>query len=136
PKVAVEYVRSATDGYTEKGQAFFLVTATGATAERARALIGAEIGHYWIFDRKIFDLSFYGKFVDNFYQNFGAVTVNIPGFQPVTVTGVGESQYGADMGAAASLTLTNQFRLYARYDGRFRSSFTSHQGVAGLEVKW
>lgn len=136
PKVAVEYVRSATDGYTEKGQAFFLVTATGATAERARAMIGAEIGHYWIFDGKIFDLSFYAKFVDNFYQNFGAVTVNIPGFQPVSVTGIGESQYGADMGAAASLSLTNQFRLYARYDGKFRSSFTSHQGVAGLEVKW
>ncbi len=81
PKVAFEYVRSATDGFTETGQNFFLVTASGATAERARALIGAEIGHYWIFDRKIFDLSFYGKFVDNFYQNFGAVTVNIPGFQ-------------------------------------------------------
>ena len=136
PKVAFEYVRSATDGFTETGQSFFLVTATGATAERARALIGAEIGHYWIFDRKIFDLSFYGKFVDNFYQNFGTVTVNIPGFQAVSVQGVGESQYGADMGAAASLSLTNQFRLYARYDGKFRSSFTSHQGVAGLEVKW
>jgi outer membrane autotransporter protein len=136
PKVAIEYVRSATDGFTETGQSFFLVTASGATAERARALIGAEIGHYWIFDRKIFDLSFYGKFVDNFYQNFGAVTVSIPAFQSVSVQGVGESQYGADMGAAASLSLTNQFRLYARYDGKFRSSFTSHQGVAGLEVKW
>jgi outer membrane autotransporter protein len=136
PKVAFEYVRSATDGFTETGQTFFLVTASGATAERARALIGAEIGHYWIFDRKIFDLSFYGKFVDNFYQNFGAVTVSIPGFQSISVTGVGESQYGADMGAAASLSLSNQFRLYARYDGKFRSSFTSHQGVAGLEVKW
>jgi uncharacterized protein with beta-barrel porin domain len=136
PKVAIEYVRAATDGFTETGQSFFLVTASGATAERARALIGAEIGHYWIFDRKIFDLSFYGKFVDNFYQNFGAVTVSIPAFQSVSVQGVGESQYGADMGAAASLSLTNQFRLYARYDGKFRSSFTSHQGVAGLEVKW
>jgi len=136
PKIAFEYVRASTDGFTEQGQNFFLVTASGATAERARLLIGAEVGHYWIFDRKIFDLSFYGKFVDNFYQNFGAVTVSIPGFQSISVQGIGESQYGADIGAAASLSLTNRFRLYARYDAKLRSSFQSHQGVAGLEVKW
>lgn len=136
PKAALEYVRSSTDGFTEQGLAFFLVTASGATAERARAIIGAELGHYWIFDRKILDLSLYGKIVDNFHQSFGAVTVSIPGFLPVNVTGIGESRYGADIGAAASLSLTNQFRLYARYDGRLRSSFQSHQGVAGLEVRW
>ncbi len=41
------------------------LTASGATVERSRLLLGAEIGHYWIFDQKIFDLSAYGKFVDN-----------------------------------------------------------------------
>jgi outer membrane autotransporter protein len=136
PKVAFEYVRSSTDGFTERGQAFFLVTASGATAERARALIGAEVGHYWIINRSVFDLSAYAKFVDNFYQNFSAVTVSIPGFQSVSVTGIGESRYGADIGAAASLSLTNRLRIYARYDGKLRSSFQSHQGLAGLEVKW
>jgi uncharacterized protein with beta-barrel porin domain len=136
PKIAVEYVQSSTAAFTEQGPAFFLVTASDATAERARALIGAEVGRYFIFDRKILDLSAYGKFVDNFYQNFSPVTVSIPGFQPVTVTGIGESRYGADAGAALSLSLSNSFRFYARYDGRFREHFESHQGTAGLEVKW
>jgi uncharacterized protein with beta-barrel porin domain len=136
PKAAVEYVHSSTDGFIERGAAFFLVSASNATAERARGLIGAEVGRYFIYDRKILDLSAYGKFVDNFYQNFSPVTVSIPGFQPVTVTGIGESRYGADAGAAVSLSLSNSFRLYARYDGRFREHFESHQGTAGLEVKW
>lgn len=136
PKIALEYVRSSTDGFTERGQNFFLVTASGATAERARLLIGAEVGHYWIINRSILDLSAYTKFIDNFHQNFGAVTVSIPGFQPVSVTGIGESRHGADVGAAASLSLTNTLRLYARYDGKIRASFQSHQGLAGLELRW
>jgi outer membrane autotransporter protein len=136
PKLALEYVRSQTDGFTEKGQSFFLVTASNATADRARALIGAEVGRYFIVDRKILDLSAYGKFVDNFYQNFSPVLVSIPGFLPVSVQGIGESRYGADAGAAVSLSLSNSFRLYARYDGKFREHFESHQGTAGLEVKW
>jgi uncharacterized protein with beta-barrel porin domain len=136
PKAAVEYVRSSTEEFRERGAAFFLVSASEATAERARATVGAEVGRYFIYDRKILDLSAYGKFVDNFYQNFSPVTVSIPGFQPVTVTGIGESRYGADAGAAVSFSLSNSFRLYARYDGRFREHFESHQGTAGLEVKW
>ena len=60
----------------------------------------------------------------------------MPGFQPVAVQGIGESRYGADAGAAASLSLTNKFRLYARYDGKFREQFVSHQGIAGVEVRW
>jgi uncharacterized protein with beta-barrel porin domain len=136
PKLALEYVRSQTDGFTEQGATFFLVTASSATAERARALIGAEVGRYFIVDRKVLDFSAYGKFIDNFYQNFSPVLVSIPGFQPVSVTGIGESRYGADAGAAASLSLSNNFRLYARYDGKFREHFDSHQGTAGLEVRW
>src|SRR4051812_11234801 len=136
PKVAFEYVHSSTEGFTEQGANFFLVTATGATAERARILVGAEAGHYWIFDRKVLDLSVYGKFIDNVHQNFGTVIVSMPGFQSVSVTGIGESRYGADVGAAASLSLTNRLRLYAHYDGKLRTSFQSHQGVLGLEVRW
>jgi uncharacterized protein with beta-barrel porin domain len=136
PKLAFEYVRSQTDAFKEQGAAFFLVTASEASAERARALIGAEVGRYFILDRKILDLSAYGKFIDNFHQAFSTVTVSIPGFQPVAVQGIGESRYGADAGAAVSLSLSNNFRVYARYDGRFREHFEAHQGTAGLEVKW
>jgi uncharacterized protein with beta-barrel porin domain len=134
PKAAFEYVRASTGSLQEYG-GLDPVMATGATAERARVLIGAEIGRYWIFDQKILDLSAYGKFVDNVMQNFGAVTVSL-GAQSVVVQGIGESRYGADAGAAASLSLTNTARLYINYDGKYRASMQSHQGTLGVEFKW
>ena len=82
------------------------LTATGATVERGRILLGRGIGHYWIFDRKVLDLSAYGKFVDNVTQNFSSIIVSL-GSQSITVQGIGESQYGADAGASASLSLSN-----------------------------
>ena len=109
--------------------------ASGTTVERSRILIGAEIGHYWIVDRKVLDLSAYGKFVDNVVQNFGSSTVSL-GAESITVQGIGESQYGADAGAAASLSLTDHWRLYANYDGKFRAAMQSHQGTLGVEYKW
>jgi uncharacterized protein with beta-barrel porin domain len=109
--------------------------ASGAAAERARILIGAEVGHYWIFDRKIFDLSAYGKFVDNVTQNFSSVTVSL-GSESITLQGIGESKYGADAGASASLSLSNTARLYVNYDGKFRTAMQSHQGTLGVELKW
>ena len=74
-----------------------------------RLLVGAEVGHYWIFDQKILDLSAYGKFVDNLVQNFSDITVSL-GTQSITFQGIGESRYGADAGASASLSLTNTAR--------------------------
>jgi uncharacterized protein with beta-barrel porin domain len=134
PKAAFEYVRAATGPLQEFG-GLDPVMATGATVERARILIGAEIGHYWIFDRKIFDLSAYGKFVDNVSQNFSSVTVSL-GTQSITVQAIGESRYGADAGASASLSLSNTARVYVNYDGKFRSATQSHQGTVGVELKW
>jgi uncharacterized protein with beta-barrel porin domain len=134
PKAAFEYVRATTGSLQEVG-GLDPVMATGSSAERARILIGAEIGHYWIFDRKILDLSAYGKFVDNVEQNFGSVLVSL-GAQNITVQGVGESQYGADAGASASLSLTNSARVYINYDAKFRSAMQSHQGTLGVEFKW
>jgi uncharacterized protein with beta-barrel porin domain len=134
PKAAFEYVRSSTGSFQEVG-GLNPVMASGATVERSRVLIGAEIGHYWIFDRKVFDLSAYGKFVDNVAQNFGSILVSL-GSQHIAVQGIGESQLGADAGASASLNLTNAVRLYLNYDGKFRSALQSHQGTAGVEVRW
>ena len=54
--------------------------------DRTRVLVGAEIGHYWILDQKILDLSAYGKFVDNVSQNFSSVAVSL-GPQSITVQG-------------------------------------------------
>jgi uncharacterized protein with beta-barrel porin domain len=134
PKAALEYVHAMTGSFQEIG-GLDPVMATGAAAERARIVLGAEIGHYWIFDGKILDLSAYGKFVDNFVQNFSSTTVSL-GTQSITVQGVGESQYGADTGASASLSLTNAVRVYLNYDGKFRAALQSHQGTVGVEVKW
>ena len=134
PKAAFEYVRARTGALQEIG-GLDPVTATSATVQRARVLIGAEVGHYWIFDRKIFDLAAYGKFVDNLVQNFSDITVSL-GSQSVTLQGIGESRYGADAGASASLSLTNTARLYVNYDAKFRAAMQAHQGTVGVELKW
>jgi uncharacterized protein with beta-barrel porin domain len=134
PKAAFEYVRTATGSLREFG-GLDPVMASGATAERSRILMGAEIGHYWIFNRKIFDLSAYGKFVDNVSQNFSSITVSL-GTESITVQGIGESRYGADAGASASFSLTNTARLYLNYDAKFRAVLQSHQGTLGVELKW
>ncbi len=134
PKGALEYVRATSAAFSEAGGLDPLNV--GATAlSRARLMIGAEIGRYFIFDRKILDLSAYGKFVDNFSQNLGSVQVSL-GNQSIIVPGIGESRYGMDAGAAASLSLTSTARLYVNYDGKFRNELTSHQGTLGFEYRW
>ena len=134
PKAAFEYVH-ATTGTVQEAGGLNPEMASGSTLERSRILLGAEVGHYWIFDRKIFDLSAYGKFVDNVSQNFSSVTVSL-GTDSIVVQGIGESRYGADAGASASLSLSNTARLYLNYDGKFRSAMQSHQGTLGAEFKW
>ena len=134
PKAALEYVHASTGSFQEVG-GLDPVTATGATLERSRILLGAEIGRYWIVDRKVVDLSAYGRFVDNFEQNFNSVIVAL-GPQSISVQGIGESRYGADAGAAASLNLSNTARLYLNYDGKFRAALQSHQGTMGVELRW
>lgn len=134
PKGALEYVRATSVAFQEAGGLDPLNV--GSTAlSRARVMIGAEIGRYFIFDQKILDLSAYGKFVDNFYQNLGSVQVSL-GTQSIVVPGIGESRYGMDAGASASLSLTNTARLYVNYDGKFRNELTSHQGTVGFEYRW
>ncbi|HLG85184.1 MAG TPA: autotransporter outer membrane beta-barrel domain-containing protein [Bradyrhizobium sp.] len=134
PKAGLEYVHSTTSAFQEVG-GLDPVTVSASTVERSQLLLGAEVGHYFIFDQKILDLSAYGKFVDNFAQDFGSVLVSL-GPQSISVAGIGESQYGADAGAAASLSLTNTARLYLNYDGKFRANLQSHQATLGFEYKW
>jgi len=134
PKGALEYVHATSATFQEAGGLDPLNV--GSTAiSRARVMIGAEIGRYFIFDQKILDLSAYGKFVDNFYQNLGSVQVSL-GTQNIVVPGIGESRYGMDAGASASLSLTSTARLYVNYDGKFRNELTSHQGTVGFEYRW
>ncbi len=134
PKGAFEYVHARTGSLQEMG-GLDPVAATGATVQRIRLLAGVEIGHYWIIDQKIFDLSAYGKAVDNLVQNFSDIIVTL-GTESLTLQGIGESRYGADAGASASLSLTNTARIYVNYDAKFRAAMQSHQGTVGLELKW
>ncbi|MEY9640667.1 uncharacterized protein with beta-barrel porin domain [Bradyrhizobium japonicum] len=134
PKGALEYLRATSAAFQEAGGLDPLDV--GSTAlSRARVMIGAEIGRYFIYDQKILDLSAYGKFVDNFYQNLGSVQVSL-GTQSIVVPGIGEGRYGMDAGASASLSLTSVARLYINYDGKFRNELTSHQGTVGFEYRW
>ncbi|QQO12083.1 autotransporter outer membrane beta-barrel domain-containing protein [Bradyrhizobium diazoefficiens] len=134
PKGAVEYVRATSAAFQEAGGLDPLNV--GSTAlSRARVMVGAEIGRYFTFDQKILDLSAYGKFVDNFHQDLGSIQVSL-GTQSIVVPGIGESRYGMDAGASASLSLTNSARLYVNYDGKFRNELTSHQGTVGFEYRW
>lgn len=134
PKGALEYVRATGAAFQEAG-GLDPLNVGSSTIARARVMIGAEIGRYFIFDQKILDLSAYGKFVDNFYQDLGSVQVSL-GTQNIIVPGIGESRYGMDVGASASLSLTNAARLYVNYDGKFRNELTSHQGTVGFEYRW
>src|SRR6202020_1524990 len=134
PKAAFEYVHASTGSFQEMG-GLDPVSASGATLERSRMLLGAEIGHYWIVDQKILDLSAYGKFVDNVSQHLSSIIVSL-GPESIAVQGIGESQYGADTGASASLSLSNTARLYINYEGKFRAAMQSHQGTVGVELKW
>ena len=134
PKLGLEYVHASTGAFQETG-GFDPLTVSGATMSRARVMAGAEIGHYWIIQQMVLDLSAYGKAVDNFSQQFSSVQISL-GPQNISVAGIGESQYGADTGASASLSITNTARLYLNYDGKFRSNLTSHQGTLGLEMKF
>jgi uncharacterized protein with beta-barrel porin domain len=130
PKVALEYARSHTDAFTETGGSLNY-SVSSADGERARLLIGAEIGRYWIVDQHVIDVSAYAKFIDNFMQR--APNVSVSG---VMVQGFNESTLGADAGATLSYGLSRTTRVYASYDGKFRTGSNSHTGTLGLEVRW
>lgn len=134
PKLAFEYVSAQTDGFAESG-GLNPVTVATASGNRSRVMAGAEVGRYWIVGQQAIDVSAYGKFVDNVAQNIGAVQVSL-GANSINVQGVRESRYGADAGAQASWIVSNRWRLYANYDGKFRDGFELHQGTAGIEFKW
>jgi hypothetical protein len=101
-------------------------------------MIGGEIGHTWLMDRTIMDFLVYTRLVDNFVQHVGAIQISDPagGFAPQPVIGIRESTQGADAGATLSAKVTEMTRIYAIYDGRFRSNFTSHSGTIGAEFKF
>lgn len=137
PKLTFDWTHTRTDAFTETGGVLPIAGASvGAT--RVRMLVGAEVGHSWLVDRTIMDFSVYGRLVDNLTQNFGSLQISdTTGVNlPTVATAIRESQLGADAGAALSAKVSETLRLYAIYDGRYRSNFTSHGGTLGAEFRF
>lgn len=137
PKVTADWTTTTTGAFRETGTAN-AVSGSSVVTTRARLTAGAEIGHSWLVDRKLFDVAAYGRFVDNVVQNIGTLTVDntTGGSAPRLINGIRESNYGADAGVMASVKITQLARIYAVYDGRFRGNFVSHTGTAGVEFRW
>ncbi len=142
PRLTFDWLRSATDAFVETGGTNPL-SGSAVTATRIRMLAGGEIGHTWLANtwlggRQIFDFAVYGRLVDNLAQNIGDLIINDTTVitTPQLVTGVRESTLGADAGATFSVKVSQAARLYAVYDGRFRSNLTSHAGTVGAEFRW
>jgi uncharacterized protein with beta-barrel porin domain len=137
PKLTVDGTWTHTDPFAESGSAA-PVSGTAASSSRGRMMIGGEIGHTWLMQRTIMDFLVYARFVDNFVQHVGTIQVSDPagGFAPQPVIGIRESTQGADAGATLSAKITEMTRIYAIYDGRYRSNFTSHSGTIGAEFKF
>lgn len=137
PRLAFDWLRSRTDAFTETGGTN-PISGSSVTANRIRMLAGGEIGRSWLAGRQIFDFAVYARLVDNLAQNIDDLVVNdtTTVTSPQFVTGVRESTLGADAGATFSVKISQVARLYAVYDGRFRSNLTSHGGTVGAEFRW
>ena len=136
PRLTFDWLRSKTDAFVEAGAN--PVSGSSVTANRIRLLAGGEIGRSWLVGRQIFDFSVYARLVDNLAQNIGDLIISDASAitAPQFVTGVRESTLGADAGATFSVKVSQVARLYAVYDGRFRSNFSSHGGTVGAEFRW
>jgi outer membrane autotransporter protein len=135
PKFGLDWMRTQTDPFSESG-GWDPVSVQDQVAARARAYIGAEIGHTWIMDRQMVDLSAYGRVVDIYWRQVPTLVLTSPGFSSQIVQGVTESRLGFDAGAMASYRFARNARLYASYDGRFRDGYQSHGGTLGIEMRW
>lgn len=137
PKLTFDGTSAHTDGFVESGGAVPII-GSAVNSSRLRMLIGAEAGHTWLWQRTIMDFLVYGRMVDNLVQNIGTLQVSDPagGFAPQSLLGIRESTIGADAGATLSAKFTETARIYAVYDGRYRSNFISHTGTVGAEIRF
>lgn len=135
PKFGLDWMRTEADPFSETG-GFDPVTVPNQVAARARAFVGAEIGHTWIMGQQMLDISAYGRMVDIYWRQVPTILLTSPGFTAQSVQGVMESRLGFDTGAMASYRFARNARLYAGYDGRFRDGYQAHGGTLGVEVRW
>jgi uncharacterized protein with beta-barrel porin domain len=137
PKLTFDWLHSRTNAFTEIGGTA-PITGSAVAATRVRMLIGGELGHSWLIDRRVMDFSVYARLVDNLSQDIGSLQIALADgtSTPSFVAGVRESTYGADAGTTLSAKVTDMMRLYIVYDGRYRSNLVSHSGTIGAELRF
>ena len=137
PKFGLDWMRTEADPFSETG-GFDPVNVPGQVAARARAFLGAEVGHTWIMDQRMFDLSAYGRVVEIYWRQVPTLLLSSSSrlVTPQVVQGVVEGRLGFDTGAMASYRFARNARVYAGYDGRFRDGYQAHGGTLGVEVRW
>jgi uncharacterized protein with beta-barrel porin domain len=138
PKIGFDWVRTQTDAYSESGESVDIASVPEAVSTRARALAGAEIGHVWMLNGTLIDLSGYGRFVDIVSQSNPTLLVtSATGTEsPSLLQGPLQGQYGADAGATLSIRLTELSRVYLGFDSHFRDGYQAYGGTIGGEIKW
>lgn len=137
PRAGADWVRTATDAYTEVG-GFDPISSPSSVVNRARIFAGAEFGATSYGETTIFDLSAYARVVDTVLLTSTEVQITfVNGLAPPQLLpGPNEARLGLETGATAWLLITQNFRVYAAYDGRFRDGFVSHGGSVGVDLRW
>ncbi|MGE3148800.1 MAG: autotransporter domain-containing protein, partial [Pseudorhodoplanes sp.] len=132
-----EWTQTTADNFIESGGAT-PVLGNAQLSQRTRLSWGAELGHTFVLERSLLDLSFTGKMIDNVSQTGGVVQISSTAgpAAPRIVQAANEGRYGFDATAIVSWIFAPGWRLYGLYDGRFHDGFTSNGGTVGLEVKW
>jgi uncharacterized protein with beta-barrel porin domain len=138
PKLGFDWQRTHTEGYSESGASLDTASVPDAASTRARAFAGAEIGHSWMVDATMIDLSGYGRFVDIVSQSIPALLVtSVTGAEsPSLIQGPLQGQYGADAGATLAIRLTQLSRVYLGFESHFRSGYQAYGGTIGGEIRW
>jgi uncharacterized protein with beta-barrel porin domain len=138
PKIGFDWLQTHTETYTESGESLDIASVPDTVFDRTRALAGAEIGHSWMVDTTLIDLSGYGRFIDIVSQSNPTlfVTSATGAESPSLIQGPLEGQYGADAGATLTLRLTQLSRVYFGFESHFRDGYQAYGGTIGGEVKW
>jgi len=137
PKAGFDGSLGTTDAYVESGGTT-PVSGSAQTTKRARAYAALEVGYTNNLNNKMnYDISVYGKVIDIFSQDVPALLVTpLSGATAFLVPGLNDARVEFATGASLGVRLASNMRVYVNYDGRFRSDFDSHAGMAGVEFRW
>lgn len=135
-KAGFDWTRVETGAFTEVGG--FALAAVDHGVHRTRAFVGVDVGRDWLLNTMLLSANVYGRVVDVFDGRDRLLPVTFAAFPsaPLTIQGVSERQYGADVGAKLALQITRTAQLWAKYDGRFRDGYEAHTASGGLRITW